>query len=168
MCEMSVIRSLGAAKTVTQTSLLLTCVYFPVVEHRTQSKCRLLLVSTHMTEAYISVFSARDKSERAFGVAFVKLMNTDGTTLQDGRHDLVVYKVTLIEPGLRRAQYIPVPRECGFSGLFGIDMYKLQKSIQSCVYPLKSKGFQVTPYKSCTCCGRVSCMTIEYFRSISL
>lgn len=45
----------------------------------------------------ISVFSARDKSERAFGVAFVKLMNPDGTTLQDGRHDLVVYKVVLTE-----------------------------------------------------------------------
>ncbi|XP_039732072.1 dedicator of cytokinesis protein 5 isoform X2 [Pteropus medius] len=35
---------------------------------------------------------SRDKSERAFGVSFVKLMNPDGTTLQDGRHDLVVYK----------------------------------------------------------------------------
>ncbi|KAG8518214.1 Dedicator of cytokinesis protein 5 [Galemys pyrenaicus] len=35
---------------------------------------------------------SRDKSERAFGVAFVKLLNLDGTTLQDGRHDLVVYK----------------------------------------------------------------------------
>ncbi|KAJ8798527.1 hypothetical protein J1605_016672, partial [Eschrichtius robustus] len=39
-----------------------------------------------------AVGHARDKSERAFGVAFVKLMNPDGTTLQDGRHDLVVYK----------------------------------------------------------------------------
>ncbi|XP_066208030.1 dedicator of cytokinesis protein 5 isoform X1 [Saccopteryx leptura] len=35
---------------------------------------------------------SRDKSERPFGVAFVKLMNPDGTTLQDGRHNLVVYK----------------------------------------------------------------------------
>ncbi|XP_026527103.1 dedicator of cytokinesis protein 5 [Notechis scutatus] len=35
---------------------------------------------------------SRDKSERAFGMAFLKLMNVDGTTLQDGRHNLVVYK----------------------------------------------------------------------------
>lgn len=39
------------------------------------------------------LFAARDKSERAFGVAFVKLMNADGTTLQDGKHNLVIYKV---------------------------------------------------------------------------
>uniref|UniRef100_A0A8D2LHM2 Dedicator of cytokinesis 5 n=1 Tax=Varanus komodoensis TaxID=61221 RepID=A0A8D2LHM2_VARKO len=35
---------------------------------------------------------SRDKSERAFGLAFVKLMNADGTTLRDGRHNLIVYK----------------------------------------------------------------------------
>lgn len=57
------------------------------------------LLSYCAAQTCISVFSARDKSERAFGVAFVKLMNPDGTTLQDGRHDLVVYKVLLREQG---------------------------------------------------------------------
>ncbi|MGH0161921.1 UNVERIFIED_CONTAM: hypothetical protein FKN15_042046 [Acipenser sinensis] len=35
---------------------------------------------------------ARDRSEKPFGVAFVRLMNVDGTTLRDGRHDLILYK----------------------------------------------------------------------------
>lgn len=41
-----------------------------------------------------AVSAARDRSERAFGMGFVKLMNADGTTLQDGKHNLIVYKVT--------------------------------------------------------------------------
>ncbi|RWS13623.1 hypothetical protein B4U79_02826, partial [Dinothrombium tinctorium] len=36
---------------------------------------------------------SKDKSEKPFGFSFIKLMNENGTTLRDQRHELLVYKI---------------------------------------------------------------------------
>ena len=41
----------------------------------------------------VSFILAKDKSEKTFAFAFMKIMRDDGSIVPDGQHELYVYKV---------------------------------------------------------------------------
>lgn len=50
-----------------------------------------------MFDGYRSSNETKDKNEKPFAMSFVNLMQQNGTTLPDTQHELLVYKVNVID-----------------------------------------------------------------------
>lgn len=56
---------------------------------------------------------AKDKSEKPFALSYVKLMQRNGTTLQDTRHELLVYKLDHKKYEEADSSYLKLPSTQG-------------------------------------------------------
>ncbi|XP_056641342.1 dedicator of cytokinesis protein 1 isoform X3 [Diorhabda sublineata] len=66
-----------------------------------------------------STNEVKDKSEKPFGMCYVKLMEDDGTTLKDAKHNLIVYKIDHKKFDEKSLEYFSLPskiediKDCG-------------------------------------------------------
>ncbi|KAK9873197.1 hypothetical protein WA026_021430 [Henosepilachna vigintioctopunctata] len=61
------------------------------------------------TYKHRSSTEAKDKSEKPFAMSFVKLMEDNGTTLSNAKHNLIVYKIDYRKFDERNVDYLKLP-----------------------------------------------------------
>ncbi|XP_010874264.1 dedicator of cytokinesis protein 5 [Esox lucius] len=97
-------------------------------------RCHLRVMFRHRSSQ-----DSRDKSEKPFGMAFVRLMKGDGTTLRDGRHDLIVYKVDMKKSEDVKT-YLTLP---GTRAELEEKEKQTGKTLNNSVIPLTKDSFQI-------------------------